>query len=66
MMQPGSKGGYYTDKSPKLLLLEWCQQQRRPQPRYKDLPIAGQLHKCRVCQLCIAGHVSLHTQIDDH
>lgn len=49
MMQPGSKGGYYTDKSPMLLLMEWCQQQKRAKPRYKDLPIAGDLHKCRVC-----------------
>ena len=47
-MQPGSKAGYYTDRSPKLLLLEWSQQQKRPKPRYKDLPIAGDLHKCRV------------------
>lgn len=51
MMQPGSKGGYFTDKSPKLLLLEWCQQQKRAKPRYKDLPQAGNLHKCRVCLL---------------
>ncbi|KAA6421632.1 MAG: putative ATP-dependent RNA helicase DHX57 [Trebouxia sp. A1-2] len=47
-MQPGSKGGYYTEKSPKLLLLEWCQQQKRPKPRYKVLAAAGNTMRCKV------------------
>ena len=54
-MQPGSKGGYYTDKSPMLLLMEWCQQQKRVKPRYKDLPIAAGLHKCRVCRTAMTN-----------
>ena len=47
-MQPGSKGGYYTEKSPKMLLLEWCQQQKRPKPRYKVLAAAANTMRCKV------------------
>ncbi len=47
-MQPGSKGGYYTEKSPKMLLLEWCQQQKRPKPRYKVLAAAADTMRCKV------------------
>lgn len=47
-MQPGSKGGYYTEKSPKMLLLEWCQQQKRPKPKYKVLAAAAGTMRCRV------------------
>eukprot|EP00803_Ostreobium_quekettii_P004271 evm.model.scf_905.2 EVM.evm.TU.scf_905.2 scf_905:10452-23846(+) len=31
----GSKPGFYTHKSPKLMLLEWCQKQGRRRPIYK-------------------------------
>ncbi len=47
-MQPGNKGGYYTEKSPKMLLLEWCQQQKRPKPRYKVLAAAANTMRCKV------------------
>ena len=30
----GSKGGYYTHKTPRMFLHEWCQRQKRPTPKY--------------------------------
>lgn len=33
-MDIGSKAGYYTSKSPKLQLLEWCQKDNKPNARY--------------------------------
>ena len=47
-MQPGSKGGYYTEKSPKMLLLEWCQQQNRQKPRYKVMAAGAKGLRCKV------------------
>lgn len=47
-LQPGSKGGYYTEKSPKMLLLEWCTQQKRPKPRYKVIAAAADTLRCKV------------------
>ena len=47
-MQPGSKGGYYTEKSPKMLLLEWCQQQKRQKPRYKVMAAGAKALRCKV------------------
>lgn len=47
-MQPGSKGGYFTERSPKMLLLEWCQQQKRQKPRYKVLAAGAAGMKCKV------------------
>jgi hypothetical protein len=38
MMDVGSRGGYYSEKSPKLLLYEWCQRQKRPRPKFKVVP----------------------------
>ncbi|KAF8055672.1 DHX57 [Scenedesmus sp. PABB004] len=35
----GSRGGYYTEKSPKLMLHEWCGQAKRPRPKYKAVPV---------------------------
>eukprot|EP00775_Hariotina_reticulata_P004412 gene4412-4665_t len=35
MFDVGSSGGFYTEKSPKLMLLEWCARQKRPKPKYK-------------------------------
>jgi hypothetical protein len=39
MFDVGSSGGYYTEKSPKLMLHEWCTQQKRPKPKYKAIAI---------------------------
>lgn len=38
MFDVGSRAGFYTEKSPKLLLHEWCTQQQRPRPKYKAVP----------------------------
>ena len=34
-MDVGAKAGPYTEKSPKLLLHEYCIQKKRPTPRYR-------------------------------
>jgi ATP-dependent RNA helicase DHX57 len=34
MMDVGARGGFFDEKSPKLLLQEWCTRAKRPQPRY--------------------------------
>ena len=34
-MDVGAKAGFYTEKSPKMLLHEWCVQKKRPTPRYR-------------------------------
>lgn len=34
-MDVGAKAGFYTEKSPKMLLQEWCIQKKRPSPRYR-------------------------------
>ena len=47
-MDVGSKGGYFSEKSPKLLLHEWCLQQKRPKPRYKSLPDEAGGFRCKV------------------
>lgn len=47
-MDVGSRGGAWTRKSPKLLLLEWTQSHKQPKPRYKALPAAGGNHRCKV------------------
>lgn len=49
-MDVGSKGGAWTLKSPKLLLLEWTQGQKRLKPRYKVLPQDGGKFGCKVRQ----------------
>lgn len=52
-MDVGARAGYYTEKSPKMLLLEWCQQQKRPTPRYRTSE--GDEHsapKCKVIDIC--------------
>ena len=48
VMDVDSKGGAWTRKSPKLLLLEWTQGQKRPKPRYKTLPEEGGMFRCKV------------------
>lgn len=48
MMDVGAKTGYYTQKSPKMMLLEWCQQQKRPTPRYRSSTAEGEaVAKCK-------------------
>jgi ATP-dependent RNA helicase DHX57 len=34
MMDVGARGGYFDEKSPKLLLQEWCTRNKRPRARY--------------------------------
>jgi hypothetical protein len=46
-MDVGAGGGYYTQKTPKLLLHEWCLRAKRPKPRYKALPEADGTFRCR-------------------
>ena len=41
MMDVGSRGGYFTEKSPKMLLLEWCQSNSRGKPRYRAKAVGG-------------------------
>ena len=41
MMDVGSKAGYYTSKSPKLQLLELCQKDKKPTPRYSARTAEG-------------------------
>jgi len=55
VMDVGAKAGYYTEKSPKMMLLEWCQQQKRPTPRYRTTAAEGDsAGKCKVyaTQIC--------------
>ena len=33
-MDVGARGGFFDEKSPKLLLQEWCTRNKRPKPRY--------------------------------
>lgn len=52
MFDVGSSGGYYTEKSPKLMLHEWCTQQKRPKPKYKAIaidPERGGGFRCACC-----------------
>lgn len=39
MFDVGSRGGFYTEKAPRLMLHEWCTQQKRPKPKYKAVPV---------------------------
>lgn len=48
IMDIGSTGGNWSKKSPRLLLLEWTQAQKRPKPRYKVLPEANGTFRCKV------------------
>ena len=58
MMDVGAKAGYYTEKSPKMMLLEWCQQQKRSTPRYRSTAADGAVAaKCKVC-VCIIGQLT--------
>ena len=48
MMEVGSSAGYYTSKSPQMILHEWCRRQNRPKPRYKVLPGDDGQFRCKV------------------
>lgn len=47
-MEVNSKAGFYTSKSPQMILHEWCRRQNRPKPRYKTLPTEDGRFRCRV------------------
>lgn len=47
MMDVGSRSGYYSAKSPKLLLHELCLKEK-VKPRYKAIPTEGGLWRCKV------------------
>eukprot|EP00884_Botryococcus_braunii_P007206 jgi/Botrbrau1/16487/Bobra.0142s0081.1 len=48
MMDVGAKAGYYTEKSPKMMLQEWCTQQKRARPRYVLQKLDGGVFGCKV------------------
>lgn len=48
MMDVGARGGYFDEKSPKLLLHEWCTRNKRPKPRYVAQKAPGGQHGCKV------------------
>ncbi len=47
-MEVNSPAGYYTSKSPQMILHEWCRRQNRPKPRYKALPTEDGRFRCKV------------------
>ena len=53
-MDVNARAGFYTEKSPKMLLHEWCIAQKRPTPRYRVTPAddAGGAIRCKVRQSC--------------
>ena len=58
----GSRAGFYDRKSPKMMLLEWCQKQKQPSPKYKATQQGGEggagggLWTCRVILPDPKGH----------
>ena len=48
MMEVGSRAGYYTSKSPKMILHEWCNRANRPKPRYKPIAMEDGQFRCKV------------------
>jgi ATP-dependent RNA helicase DHX57 len=49
IMDLNSKAGYYTSKSPKMLLHEWCLKEKLPRPKYKTISVdGGSKFKCRI------------------
>ena len=59
-MDVGAKAGFYTEKSPKMLLQEWCIQKKRPTPRYRVTANdeGEQITKAKVC----SADLSLHAE----
>lgn len=53
MMDVGARAGYYTEKSPKMMLMEWTQQQKRPKPRYVVQKLGEGAFGCKACALGI-------------
>ena len=47
-MEVGSAAGYYTSKSPQMILHEWARRAGRLKPRYKTLPTEDGRFRCRV------------------
>lgn len=47
-MEVGSRAGYYTSKSPKMILHEWCNRDKRVKPRYKAISMDGGRYRCKV------------------
>lgn len=49
-MDINSKAGYYTEKTPKLLLHELCMREKRPRARFKVIPVDDSpgLFRCKV------------------
>lgn len=47
-MEIGSKAGYYSSKSPKMILHEWCARDKRLKPRYKAIAMDGGRFRCKV------------------
>ena len=47
-MEVGSRAGYYTSKSPKMILHEWCNRANRPKPRYKAIATEDGRFRCKV------------------
>ena len=54
-MDVNARAGFYTEKSPKMLLHEWCIAQKRPTPRYRVTPAddGGGAMRCKVAQFCL-------------
>ncbi len=50
-MEVGSRAGYYTSKSPKMILHEWCNRANRPKPRYKAIITEDGRFRCKVSDL---------------
>lgn len=44
----GSKGGFYEQKSPKMILHEWCVKEKRPTPKFKTTQGEDGSWTCRV------------------
>ena len=53
-MEVGSRAGYYTSKSPKMILHEWCNRANRPKPRYKAIATEDGRFRCKV-PTCVQG-----------
>ena len=46
-MEVGSRAGFYTSKSPKMILHEWCNRAQRAKPRYKAIPTDDGRFRCK-------------------
>ena len=69
-MDVGAKAGFYTEKSPKMLLQEWCMQKKRPTPRYKitagderEQITKAKVSSCFSLYLKLACHIASRTAV---